>query len=146
MTMTRKLTLAAAFVAALAVAGCGSSKNCNDAATAVSQAPSSCSAPVGSQVTVPLHVCPRCDQGTPTCDVRVQAGTIYVEPVAEVCDPNSSCPIVNPASCPFAALNCTFTAPAPDASNTFTVVVVTPDSQLTFPLTVTNGGAGTCTL
>jgi hypothetical protein len=139
MNKSRKLIVAAALAAALAVEGCGSSKNCNDSATAVSQAPTSCAAQVGAQVTVPLHVCPKCDQGTPTCDVRAQAGTIFVEPVAPVCDPNSSCPLVDPASCPFSALNCQFTAPPPDTSNTFTVVVITPDSQITFPLTVSTG-------
>jgi hypothetical protein len=127
------LGLAAAALAVLAT-GCPG-KNCGDQTPPVSQAPASCSAQAGAQVTVPLHVCPKCDQASPTCLVRtdVAGGVITLEPVSEVCDPSSSCPLVDPASCPFATLNCAFTAPP---ASGYSVTVVTPSAPIQFPLTV----------
>lgn len=149
MTTTRVLTLAAAAAAVLATTGCPG-KNCNDQTPPVSQVPSgTCSVQAGATVTVPMHVCPKCDQGTPTCMVHTEnaaGGVITLEPVAEVCDPNSSCPLVDPASCPFATLNCQFTAPA----SSVTISVVTPGNPETFQLAVTSGSSSpspvTCSL
>jgi hypothetical protein len=142
MTTIRSLTLAAAVATALAAAGCGS-KSCNDQTPPVTQVPTaSCAAQTGAQVTVPMHVCPKCDQATPTCLVHAEnaaAGLITLEPVSEVCDPNSSCPLVDPNSCPFATLNCQFTAPA--APGNVTVTIVTPGTPETFQLAVSAGGA-----
>jgi hypothetical protein len=133
------LGLAAAATLAVVATGCPG-KNCGDETPPVSQAPASCSAQAGAQVTVPLHVCPKCDQATPTCLVRMDAagGVITLEPVSEVCDPSSSCPIVDPSSCPFATLDCSFTAPAAAG---YSVTVVTPSAPIQFPLTVSGGGS-----
>ena len=143
MTTTRKLALAAAFVAALAVAGCGSTKNCQDATPPVGtlNTSASCTAQAGAPVTVSFHVCPLCDQGTPTCIVHAQdaaAGQITLEPVSQVCDPNSSCPIIVPASCQIPTLSCQFTAPA--TTSPVHVTIVTPTGNETFSLAISGSG------
>jgi hypothetical protein len=140
MTTTRALTLAFAFAAVLTFTGCPS-KNCSDANPAVSAVPTGCSAEAGAQVTVPVRVCPRCDQAAPTCQVStsgIAAGAVTVEPVSEVCDPSSSCDIV--PSCLTNALECTFTASMPTVGNTIQVTVVTPDQPQTFTLTLSPAG------
>ena len=94
---------------------------------------------------MPLHVCPRCDQASPQCLVHMEnvgGGQIALEPVSEVCDANSSCPIVDPASCQFAALNCTFTAPS--TPGPYTVVVATPSGSISRNLTVVAAGPASC--
>jgi hypothetical protein len=135
--MTTRKVLVGLAAAALAILATGCpGKNCGDQTPPVSQVPSTCAAQAGAQVTVPLHVCPKCDQATPTCLVRTEnasGGVITLEPVSEVCDPNSSCPIVDPASCPFATLNCSFTAPA---AGSYSIVVVTPASPEQIPFSV----------
>lgn len=140
MTTTRSLTLVLAAAAAVAAAGCGST--CHDSTPAVSAVPSSCTAPAGAPVTVPVHVCPSCDQSMPTCDVRFQGGTFVLEPVSQVCDQNPSCPIVDPSSCPFQTMDCQFTAPTPGGGpSSFPVVVVTSGPQVQFTLTVSGSGS-----
>jgi hypothetical protein len=130
-------TLAVATVSLLA-AGCGgsSSTSCSDQTPPVSAAPASCTALTGTKVTVPVRVCPRCDQATPTCLVHtenVSSGQITLEPVSQVCDPSTSCPPVDPASCSFQALACEFTAPAPGS---YQLIVATPANPLATPLNV----------
>lgn len=138
---TRSLSLAA-FALGLAVAAAGCGKTCNDQTPTVSQVPASCTAVEGSTVTLPLHVCPKCDQGTPSCDAHPLNGNqIVLEPVAEVCDPNSSCPIVDPSSCPFATTDCTFPAPA---AGDYQLVVVTPEGTIQRTLTVVASGSTSC--
>lgn len=141
---TRSLTLAAAFALGLGIAAAGCGNKCNDQTPPVAGAPN-CQAVAGSPVTVPLRVCPKCDQGTPECLVHldnVAQGQITLEPVAEVCDPNSSCPIIDPASCQFAPVSCTFTAPA---AGSYNVVVVTPEGPDNRTLTVAAAGSSSCT-
>jgi hypothetical protein len=146
MNMTRALTLAAAVAAVLTATGCPG-KNCNDATPPVGtlNTSASCTAQPGAPVTVKFHVCQKCDQATPTCIVHAEnagQGQIVLEPVSEVCDPNSSCPIIDPASCSIPTLDCKFTAPANNAR----VTIVTPTGQETFPLVVSATGTGTCSL
>lgn len=143
---TRIATLALSAAAALAAAGCGS--KCNDQTPPVSSVPTStCTALTGTPVTMPIHVCPKCDQGSPSCLVHTEnvgQGQITLEPVSEVCDPNSSCPLVDtstPDSCPFATLNCQFTAPA---VGEYTIVVVTPSAPENRHLTVVASGSTSC--
>jgi len=137
-TWIRTASLALSAALALAVAGCGSNNTCVDATPPVSAVPGACSAQSGAAVTVPVHVCPKCDQSMPTCVVHPEnGGQILVEPVSQVCDPNSSCPIVDPASCPFATLNCQLTAPP---AGSYTILVNTPENPDTIPFTVTSAG------
>jgi hypothetical protein len=135
-------TLGLAALAALSLAaGCGSpAAQCGDQTPPVSAAPASCTAVTGTRVTVPVRVCPRCDQATPTCLVHAEnasGGQITLEPVAEVCEPGS-CPTVDPATCQFQALGCVFTAPAP---GTYQLIVATPGNPLETPLTVVGSTA-----
>jgi hypothetical protein len=141
-TRTRTAPLALSAALAVVAAGCGSNKSCTDATPEVSAVPASCSAVAGASVTVPLHVCPRCDQSFPACDVHPLNGSqLVLEPVSQVCDPNSSCPLVDPASCPFSTLNCTFTAPGP---GTYQLVVVTPEGATQRDLVVVASGSTSC--
>jgi hypothetical protein len=142
MNKSWKLTLAAAFAAALALTGCPG-KNCNDATPPVGNLNTSpsCSAQAGAPVTVSFHVCPLCDQGSPTCVVHSEnaaQGQITLEPVSEVCDP-SSCPLIDASSCTIPTLNCQFTAPA--TSSPVNVTIVTPTGQQTFQLAISGSGA-----
>jgi len=122
----RTATLAAAL--GLVVAGCGDNPTCNDQTPPISGVPS-CEAVAGTSVTVPLRVCPRCDQSAPRCAVHMEnvgSFAIQLEPLSEVCEANSSCPLVDPLSCPFAPVNCTFTAPS---AGIYTLVVIDPAGQ-----------------
>ena len=137
MTTIRSITLAlAAAVLAGGMTGCGSS--CHDSTPAVSSVPTSCTAQGGAQVKVPVHVCPSCDQSMPTCDVRFQGGTFVLEPVSQVCD-QKSCPIVDPASCPFQTMDCQLTAPS--GGGPFPVVVATSGAPIQFTLDVSGTGS-----
>jgi hypothetical protein len=144
MTTIRSLTLAAAV--ALAASGCGD-KTCNDATPPVKQVPAACTAIVGQPLPVPINTCPKCDQGTPTCDVRSNgAGRFTLEPVSQVCDPNSSCPIPNLTSCAALATNCTLTAALTaglDPAQSYFLDIVTEAGVVTKPLSV--GSSATCT-
>ena len=147
MTTTRWITAAAAFAAVVAVAGCGDKKSCNDATPPVGELhTSSCTAiKAGAPVTVSFHVCPQCDQGTPTCLVHDNGaqGQITLEPVAEVCDPKS-CDIITPQSCIIPTLDCQFTAPA--ITGNVNVTIVTPAGEQSFQVPVSGSGSTSCSL
>ena len=140
---TRSLTLAALAVAlAVTAAGCGN--KCNDQTPPVAGA-QNCTVAPGSSVTVQVRVCPKCDQGTPTCLVHLEnvaASQISLEPVSEVCDANSGCPLVDPATCQTSPLNCSFTAPA--ATGDYNVVVVTESAPEQRTLRVAATGPYSC--
>ncbi len=126
---TRTAAFAVTAAALGILAGCGDNK-CNDQTPPISAVPS-CTAGAETQVSVPINVCPRCDQGPTTCTVDLASANpmggnaIELVPLSPVCEANSSCPIVDPASCPAAAVNCTFTTPATLGS--YTLVVITPE-------------------
>jgi hypothetical protein len=150
MTATRRLApivLVAALGAALpfAMSGCGGS-DCPSATPPLKQLPSACpSMAAAATVTVNLHVCPRCDQSSPSCRVDLggvaSSSIIQLDPLALVCSADSSCPIVDPASCPAQALACTFTAPA--AGNYNLLVVDQNGNAQNVPFTVVDGGTQT---
>lgn len=145
MPRTRTLTLAVAaalaFGAGLTLQGCG--KNCNDATPPVKTIPTSCVAAVGSPLTVPVNTCPKCDQGTPACDVRdAGGGNFTVEPVSQVCDPQS-CPIPDLASCSAQPTDCVLPAAMTaglSTSSTYHLNIVTETGQVTRDFTVVAAG------
>jgi hypothetical protein len=148
MTTTRSLALALA-VAAFA-AGCGDNKNCSDATPPVKNTPASCTAVVGSPLNVPINTCPRCDQATPTCDVHSPGGGAFtLEPVSQVCDPNSSCPIPDIPSCAAAPVQCTLSAALTqtlDPNQSYTLNIVNENGGvIARPLTVVASGSAGCT-
>jgi hypothetical protein len=143
--MTLRRIGVAAALAAFA-AGCGNEK-CSDQTPPV-QNVQDCTVAEASPVSIQIRACPRCDQAAPRCLVRMEnvgtaanPGTIQLEALSEVCDANSSCPIVNPSSCAAGAVTCTFTAPA-QAALPYGIVVVTPEGT-TIDRTLTVGPAGT---
>ena len=145
---TASLALSSALV--IAVAGCGSNQSCSDATPVVANTPASCTAVQGAPLTVPLNTCPRCDQSTPTCDVRASGGSRFtLEPVSQVCDPNASCPIPNPTSCAALATNCTLSAALTGGltpGTPYFLDIVTETGVDTKPLAVVaSGGSGGCT-
>jgi hypothetical protein len=137
----RTATFAAAATLGLLAAGCGDDK-CNDQTPPISTTGvPDCTAAAGTTVSVPIRVCPKCDQGTPRCEVHMDVANsaIQLEPLSEVCEASSSCPIVDPSTCPASPVTCTFTAP-PAAGSPYDLVVITPDGQqLSGTLTI---GAG----
>lgn len=142
----RAITFAAAVTALGALAGCGD--KCNEQTPPVAGVPN-CTAQAGSQVTVPIQVCPKCDQEASTCTVdmaNIGSNVIELVPLSQVCDASSSCPIVDPASCPAKPAGCTFTAPTPTTfPTTYDIVVVTEAGrQVTKTLTVVQSGALSC--
>lgn len=150
MTTTRSLTLALAAAAAVAAAGCGDQTKCNDATPPVKAVPTTCVAVVGQALTVPINTCPKCDQGTPTCDVRQSQdlSRFTVEPVSQVCDPNSSCPIPDIPSCPAAPAGCVLTGAMTATLNpasTYFIDIVTDTGAVTRSLTVASSGTAECT-
>lgn len=135
---TRIATLAVAAALAATAAGCGD--KCNEQTPPVSQVPPGCTANAGAAIQVGIHVCPKCDQGVPTCVVRAEnaaGGQILLEPVSEVCDPQS-CPLPNLNTCPFATMNCAIPGLPAGA---YTLVVNTPGAPENIPLTVVASGA-----
>jgi hypothetical protein len=148
MTMTRSLTLAAAVAAAAVLAtGCGS-KNCGDATPPVKTIPAACVATVGQPLAVPVNTCPKCDQETPTCDVRdVGGGVFTLEPVSQVCDPKS-CPIPNLQSCAALPTSCVLPASMTaglNTTSTYHLNIVTETGQVTRDFTVVASGGTGCT-
>ena len=140
----RTATLAAAL--GLAAAGCGDNPTCNDQTPPVKNV-QNCTVAEGAPVTVQIQTCPRCDQSSPRCLVHLEnvgSHSIQLEALSEVCDASSSCPIVDPLTCPASPLSCTFTAPAASGSP-YDVVVVTPDaSTINRTLTVVASGPLSC--
>jgi hypothetical protein len=144
-TWIRSAPLALSSALALAVAGCGSTNSCTDATPPVANAPASCTVVQGSAVTVPVHTCPRCDQSTPTCDVRAVGGGVFtLEPISQVCDPNSSCPIPNLSTCAALSTGCTLsgamTGPL-DPAQVYHLDVQTETGVVDVPLTVLASGS-----
>lgn len=142
----RNATLAAALALALAATGCG--EKCNDEIPITTDMQESCTAVAGQPVTVQLRACPRCDQGTPRCEVRMEhvgsqqdPGYIQLEPLSEVCEPTSGCPLVDPATCPFEPVSCTFVAPAA-ASAPYDIVLFGPNGETLFDTTLTVVASG----
>jgi hypothetical protein len=139
----RAVTFAAAVGALGALAGCGD--KCNEQTPPVAGVPN-CTAQAGTQVTVPIQVCPKCDQEASTCTVDMAAigqNVIELVPLSEVCDASSSCPIVDPVSCPARPAGCTFTAPTTPGDYDL-VVVTEAGRQVTRTLTVVSSGALSC--
>ena len=140
---------AAALAAVLAVMASGCGDKCNDETPPVraNGLPTCPSMAAGVPVTVQLGVCPRCDQGSPRCEVRLEnvgSGAIQLEPLSEVCEASSSCPIVDPASCPLTPLTCAFTTPG--VGNYQLVVVEPSGTPRQVPFTVAATGSNSCTL
>jgi hypothetical protein len=137
----------AALAAAVAVigAGCGS-ETCSGQTPPIESAPSTCTAGPGAQFTVPLEVCPRCDQAMPTCTIDTtnlaQFETIELVPVSEVCDADPSCPLNScPATGSPPVVNCVVTAPG--TAGAYDLVVVKPDgTEFQTSLTVQEGVSG----
>ncbi len=137
------LGVAALVAAAFVAAGCGS--QCKNETPVLDQWPSCPPLQAGAQITVDLRVCPSCSNAA-TCAVdtsQVGAGFVFLEPQAQVCQ--DSCPLVNPSSCPYQPLSCTFTAPA---AGSYTIMVADPNAntgQQAIPITVSASGATSCT-
>jgi hypothetical protein len=68
---------------------------------------------------------------------------IELVPLSAVCDASSSCPIVDPASFPAAAVNCAITVPNTPGV-TYDVVVIDPNGNQLPVKTLTVGPAYAC--
>jgi len=92
----------------------------------------SCTARPGASVTMSVHVCQKCNQGTATCQVDVQGSTIQLDPVSEACTDSSSCP---PGCSLTPTIACTFTAPSVEGA--YDVIVYDPATNSTRTGTLT---------
>ncbi len=143
---TRTAAFAVAAAALGVLAGCGDNSKCSDQTPPIAGVPS-CTALASTQVTVPIHVCPRCDQGPTTCTVdmaNIASNVIELVPLSPVCDANASCPIPDPPTCPFATANCTFTAPAAVGIYNLVVVDATGAQIPNKQLDVVSSGTPSC--
>lgn len=142
---TRFPLLAAVFAAAL-VAGCGdSAKKCPTESPQVNNVPGNCTVAVGQPVTFPLQLCPRCNQSLTGCNVDMSSanasgGTIFLDPVVEVCDSGTSCP----PSCLANGATCSFTPPTSNTGVSYTVTVYDPGTNGPRSTTITTGSSTSC--
>jgi hypothetical protein len=135
--------MAAVAIAAGAIA-CGD--KCPTETPAQVQAIGSCTAPPGATVSVPVRLCPTCNQTGASCSVDTsQAGTGYIQldPTVEACANVSTCSSQAPA-CEANPLTCTFTVPS--GLPTYKLVVFDPSTnqQLMGTLTVSASSAASC--
>lgn len=130
-------------LAALAAAGCGSSK-CPMETPGVSRVPS-CTVAPGTTVTVQVQACITCNQSAPSCNVDLSglgSRQIFLDPQAEACESVTSCDNSSCASNPL--VPCTFTSPS--EAGTYTLVAFDPstNSSRTGTLDVEPNASSSC--
>ena len=103
-----------------------------------------CTATAGSTVTVPLRLCPTCNQTAASCDVdtsqAASSGIIQLDPVVEACESASSCA----PGCDPNAINCTFAAPSQPGPYDLIVFNPATNSTITKRLDVVASGGTSC--
>jgi hypothetical protein len=134
--------MAALTVAAGAIA-CGN--KCPTETPAQVQALGSCTAPPGGTVSVPVRLCPTCNQTGASCTAdtsQAASGYIHLDTTVEACDNVSTCASQAPA-CEANPLICTLTAPS--SAGTYTLVVFdSTNQQITGTLTVSASATPSC--
>lgn len=131
MTFGKGLAATVALALAGGLTGCGES--CPSETVAKIQDVGACTARPGTSVTVPVQLCPTCNQSGSSCDVEIQGSFVQLDIRAEACDSVASCGSTAPSCQP--PSGCTFTAPA---EGTYTVLVYDPSTDRTIerPLVV----------
>jgi hypothetical protein len=142
----RRMIVIPACAIAVGLSGCGEvTSGCPTETPKVEAfATSGCTATPGSTVTVPLRLCPTCNQTGASCDVdlsEASSGDIFLDPVVEACESANSCP----PTCDQNAINCSFAAPPPGS---YRLVVFDPasDSTIVTTLQVVQSGPTSCAL
>ncbi len=131
-------------VLALAAAGCNEPCKGENVDVRQETVPLSCTLQASSPVNITFDVCVKCDQATPTCQVDAQGGGFLLDPTAEVCDSNSSCPLSSceiPGQGDRRTVTCTITTPASGPVNVMVYDSSQPNTPI--PISVTIGGTGT---
>ncbi|WP_242346909.1 hypothetical protein [Anaeromyxobacter terrae] len=127
----RRIIAIGACAAAVGLSACG--EKCPTETPRV-DALAGCTAAPGSTVTVPLRLCPTCNQTAASCDVDMSqattSGVIQLDPVVEACESANSCP----PGCDLNAINCTFAAPS--QPGTYQLLVYNPATNTTIPNTL----------
>ncbi len=140
MTLRRIIAIGAC-AAAVGLSACG--EKCPTETPRV-DAVAGCTATPGSTVSVPLRLCPTCNQSAASCDVDLSqatsSGTIQLDPVVEACENANSCP----PGCDLNAINCTFAAPS--QVGTYEILVYNPATNTTIStrLDVVTSGSTSC--
>lgn len=142
--LARLATIAAA---AVTLAGCGSAACPTE--TPKVQKVQSCTVRPGATVNLLLQLCPTCNQNVTSChvdtsDVGGGTGQIFLDPIAEACEPSTSC---SPDSAPACSANgptCTFTAPT--VEGVYTLTTITLNGPVNGQLTVSGSQTPSCTL
>lgn len=129
MTLPHRAAGALLLAGALVASGCGTS--CPTETPAKIEAIGSCTAKPGDTVSVPVRLCPTCNQSGATCQVDTHAagssGLIQLDPTVEACENVSTCSSPTP-QCQTNPLTCTFTAPA---AGNYTLLVLDQSSNQT---------------
>jgi predicted small lipoprotein YifL len=130
-----------ACAAALGLSACG--EKCPTETPQV-DAVANCTATAGSTVTVPVRLCPTCNQSAASCDVDLSqatsSGSILLDPVVEACESSNSCP----PGCSLNSINCTFTAPSQLGSYELIVFNPATNTSISKRLDVVASGGTSC--
>lgn len=144
MTLPHRAAGALLLAGALVASGCGT--KCPTESPAQVSAIGSCTAKPGDTVSVPVRLCPTCNQSGATCDVDTSAsssGIIQLDPTVEACQNVTSCGAPT-ATCETNPLTCTFTVPS-NASGRITLLVIDgAGTQLTGTLDVASNVTPSC--
>ena len=138
--------LAAAGALLVVASGCGT--KCPTETPQVQQI-GNCTAKPGDTVSVPVRLCPTCNQTGATCAVDTSqvgsSGIIQLDPTVEACDSVSSCGTPSP-TCQTNPLTCTFTVPANTPNGTIKLSAFDPatSQEVSGTLTVSANVSSSC--
>jgi hypothetical protein len=142
----RKLLLAVAPAAALALGGCGvESKSCQTQPATLTSLAAGCTLAPNSNVSVLVQArCESCSHTQPSCVGETVGGVVELNPVFQDCEEDRGCS--NTGSCPFGAFPCTFRTPATGSSVTVQFPSTAPGGLTTIQLPVASGGQTSCSV
>jgi hypothetical protein len=142
----RSALVASLAASALLASGCGDT--CPTETPARVEAIGSCTAAPGGTVSVPVRLCPTCNQTGATCEVdtsQASTGFIQLDPIVEACEAVTSCAAPTP-TCQANPLTCTLRAPAAEGDYTLLVFDQSRNRSIQGTLTVSSTSSASCSL
>ena len=136
--------------AVLLASGCGGT-SCPTETPAQIQKVGQCQATLGATVSVPVQLCPTCNQTGARCQVDASSvassGIIQLDPTVEACDNVSTCSSPAP-SCQVGPLMCAVTVPSNTTMSQITLAAFDPFSgqQVSGVINIVPSGSSGCTL
>jgi hypothetical protein len=138
----RKLALALAVPALLAVAGCGAdTKSCTPVGAQLERVPSGCTLAAGTtvQLFVRAH-CDSCSHTQPRCKGESVGGAIELNPLFQECTEDRACS----GSCTFGSFPCEFTTPLADGPLEVTYPSTSAGGLSSITVNVSSTGSTSC--